>query len=80
MVNPNPERFFLIQGHIENEIDMSLEKSCSRTCEDFKISKSNTCYKDLVSQILRDFSNKGTLINDVMQVGGGGGRRGLVVF
>ena len=36
------------QGHIENEIDMSLTQSCSGTCPDFKVSKINSCYEDRV--------------------------------
>jgi len=45
------------QGHIENEIDMSLSQSCSGTCPDFKVSKINSCYENRVI-ILRKLMSK----------------------
>ncbi|KAL9877999.1 chemokine-like protein orion isoform 1-T1 [Glossina fuscipes fuscipes] len=36
----------LIQGYIENEVDMNHNRECWRTCEDYEYSKSEGCFKD----------------------------------
>lgn len=37
----------LLQGHIENEIDMSSRGSCRDTCSSYTVAESQTCYKSL---------------------------------
>lgn len=36
----------LIQGYIENEVDMNHNVECWRTCADYEFAKSEGCFKD----------------------------------
>jgi hypothetical protein len=37
----------LLQGHIENEIDLNAQGSCRKTCEPYNFAKPQSCYKEL---------------------------------
>merc|ERR1719203_1567736 len=37
----------LLQGHIENEIDLNGQASCRKSCEPYNFAKPQSCYKDL---------------------------------
>ena len=37
----------LLQGHIENEIDLNAQSSCRKSCEPYNFAKPQSCYKDL---------------------------------
>jgi len=37
----------LLQGHIENEIDLNAQASCRKSCEPYNFAKPQSCYKDL---------------------------------
>ena len=36
----------LLQGYIENEIDMNRDQTCRYECSDYENAKSEGCYKD----------------------------------
>lgn len=33
-----------MQGYIDNEVNLNAERSCSSTCNDFKLTRTNECY------------------------------------
>ena len=37
----------LLQGHIENEIDLNAQASCRKSCEPYNFAQPQSCYKDL---------------------------------
>lgn len=36
----------LLQGYIENEVDMNYNRECWQTCEDYSSTKNEGCFKD----------------------------------
>jgi len=42
----------LLQGHIQNEVDMSNRRTCRETCHDYQFTKSHGCY-DYESDVCR---------------------------
>lgn len=37
----------LLQGYVENEVDMNTEETCRETCDHYQITESFTCFKEL---------------------------------
>lgn len=37
----------LLQGYVENEVDMNSEGTCRETCAFYEVTKSHGCFKDL---------------------------------
>ena len=53
----------LLQGHIENEIDLNGQASCRKSCEPYNFAKPQSCYKDL-------FCSKQPACNGKFSIGG----------
>lgn len=37
----------LLQGYVENEVDLNTEETCRETCEHYEVTESFTCFKEL---------------------------------
>jgi hypothetical protein len=37
----------LLQGYVENEVDLNNEETCRETCDHYQVSESFTCFKEL---------------------------------